>query len=172
MNKIIDNTVENTVDIDCTQLTKPHKTNKLGKTFENTETKDSASLDHNSTPQKVNGKNEGIIKKTESHSDKGDTESSLKETAANENTIDTISNDIQSEEVINDEDYGNNGEDHSQQWDLLWQNHCVEVYNSHFETFKQDWLKNLSAALDVVSMLVGIETLWVKLIDQTHRGKK
>lgn len=40
------------------------------------------------------------------------------------------------------------------EWDILWQNHCVEVYNSHFETFKQEWLKNLSETLDAVSTFI------------------
>lgn len=44
-----------------------------------------------------------------------------------------------------------NGEDFDHEWDILWQNHCLEVYNAHFISFKQDWLKNLAATLDTVS---------------------
>ncbi|KAI5694689.1 hypothetical protein M8J75_003314 [Diaphorina citri] len=67
-------------------------------------------------------------------------------------------------------------DDFSNEWDRLWQDHCLEVYNSQFEIFKQDWIKNLSDVLDTVNNSTGLE--YFELIKQEvlsasqKRGKR
>uniref|UniRef100_A0A8D8VIB1 Uncharacterized protein n=1 Tax=Cacopsylla melanoneura TaxID=428564 RepID=A0A8D8VIB1_9HEMI len=47
--------------------------------------------------------------------------------------------------------------DYGTEWDQLWQNHCIEVYNSHFDTFKQDWIRNLAETLTQANNSTGLE---------------
>lgn len=138
--KILDNTVESKITFD--------KTSNLESGSNNTK-KDSTGIpDQGSSVSQLENSKDEIPIETHTQADKGNIGTSLNDSQSFSSSKNTL-NSTQNEDIINNGDY-------TQQWDLLWQNHCVEVYNNHFDNFKQDWLKNLSETLDAVSLILSL----------------